>query len=35
MGNIYKGPVIKLIGKVIITAVLYAAAHGLAVRVWR
>jgi hypothetical protein len=35
MTNIYKGPVIKLVGKVILTAVLYAAAHGLAIRLWR
>ena len=35
MNNIYKGPVIKLVGKVILTAVVYAAAHGVAIRLWR
>ena len=35
MKNIYQGPVIKLIGKVIVTAALYAVAYGLARRVWR
>jgi hypothetical protein len=35
MSNIYKGPIIKLVGKVILTAALYAAAHGLAIRLWR
>jgi hypothetical protein len=35
MNNIYKGPIIKLVGKVIVTAALYAVAYGLARRVWR
>ena len=35
MNNLYKGPVIKLVAKVIITAALYGAAHGLAIRIWR
>ena len=35
MKNIYQGPVIKLVGKVIVTAALYAVAYGLARRVWR
>jgi hypothetical protein len=35
MNNIYKGSIIKLVGKVILTPVLYAAAHGVAIRLWR
>jgi hypothetical protein len=35
MNNIYKGPILKLVGKVIVTAALYAAAYGLARRLWR
>jgi hypothetical protein len=35
MSNFYKGPVIKLVGKVILTAALYAAAYGLAIKLWR
>jgi len=35
MKNIYQGPVIKLVGKVILTAALYAVAYGLARKVWR
>jgi hypothetical protein len=35
MKNIYQGPVIKLVGKVIVTAALYAVAYGLARKVWR
>jgi hypothetical protein len=35
MNNMYKGPIIKLVGKVILTAALYAAASELARRLWR
>jgi len=35
MHNIYKGPILKLVGKVIVTAALYAAAYGLSRRLWR
>ena len=35
MNNMYKGPIIKLVGKVILTAALYAAAYGLSIRLWR
>jgi hypothetical protein len=35
MNNIYQGPVIKLVGKVILTAALYAVAYGLSKKIWR
>jgi len=35
MNNIYKGPILKLVGKVIVTAALYAVAYGLSRRLWR
>jgi len=35
MNNIYQGPVIKIVGKVILTAALYGIAYGLAKRIWR
>lgn len=34
MNNIYKGPVVKLVAKVIITALLYGIAYGLSKRLW-
>jgi len=33
--NIYKGSILKLVGKVILTAALYAAAYGVAKKLWR
>ena len=35
MNDIYKGPVIKLVAKVILTAALYGIACGLVKRLWR
>ena len=35
MTDIYKGPIIKLVAKVILTAALYGVAYGLAKRLWR
>lgn len=35
MTNIYKGPVLKIVGKIIITATLYGIAYGVSKRVWR
>ena len=35
MNNIYKGPILKLVAKVIVTAALYGAASGLSRRLWR
>lgn len=35
MNNIYQGPVIKIVGKVILTAALYAVAYGLSNKIWR
>ena len=35
MNNIYQGPVIKIVGKVILTAALYAVAYGLSNKIWK
>lgn len=35
MNDIYKGPIIKLVAKVILTAALCGVASGLARRLWR
>jgi hypothetical protein len=35
MNNIYKGSVIKLVGKVILTAAFYGVAFGLSKKLWR
>jgi hypothetical protein len=35
MNNMYKGPILKLVGKVIVTAALFAVASGLSQRLWR
>ena len=35
MTDIYKGPIIKLVAKVILTAALYGIASGLARMLWR
>jgi len=34
MKNIYKGPIIKLIGKVLLSVALYAVAAGLTKKIW-
>lgn len=35
MTNIYKGPFLKLAGKIILTAAMYAIAYGVSKRIWR
>jgi len=35
MNNMYKGPIIKLIAKVILTGLVCGVASGLAQRIWR
>ena len=34
MTNIYKGPIIKLVGKVLLSVALYSIAAGLTKKIW-
>lgn len=35
MTNIYKGPIWKIVGKVILTAAFYGIAYGMSKTIWR
>lgn len=35
MTNIYEGPILKIVGKIILTATLYGIAYGVSKRIWR